>query len=57
VVAFSGYRVFIYADGAEVQGHGLDLRLERDDFASLEQLQARLGTEVRRILAQELQDT
>ncbi len=50
VVSFSGYRVLIYLDGAEILGNGLDLRFEKEDFANLDQLRERLLSELRPLL-------
>ena len=51
VVSFSGFRVLLYLDGAEILGNGLDLRLEKEDFKNLDQLRERLLTELRPLLA------
>lgn len=51
VVSFSGYRVLLYLDGAEILGNGLDLRFEKEDFENLDQLRERLLAKLRPLLA------
>jgi hypothetical protein len=52
VIAFSGYRVILYLDGAEILGNGLDLRFEKEDFDNLALLRKQLLTELRPLIVQ-----
>lgn len=39
ILSVAGHQVYVYEDGAEILGNGLDMRFEREDYPSLEHLQ------------------
>jgi hypothetical protein len=49
-IAFGGYKVLLYVDGAELLGNGLDRRFEKYDFDSLDDLRTHFIREVRQLM-------